>query len=81
MNSIIMTVVCESLNCCFIVVCLCAQVRTLFVSGLPMDARPRELYLLFQGYKVYDALILHRKPFLHALRCCDGFDPSGSILG
>lgn len=28
------------------------QVRTLFVSGLPMDAKPRELYLLFRGYKV-----------------------------
>jgi hypothetical protein len=33
-------------------VCIFYQVRTLFVSGLPMDARPRELYLLFQGYKV-----------------------------
>lgn len=28
------------------------QVRTLFVSGLPMDAKPRELYLLFRAYKV-----------------------------
>lgn len=28
------------------------QVRTLFVSGLPMDAKPRELYLLFRGFKV-----------------------------
>lgn len=28
------------------------QVRTLFVSGLPMDAKPRELYLLFRGYGV-----------------------------
>ncbi|CAG2168883.1 unnamed protein product, partial [Oppiella nova] len=27
-------------------------VRTLFVSGLPMDAKPRELYLLFRAYKV-----------------------------
>ncbi|GFO31624.1 RNA-binding protein with multiple splicing [Plakobranchus ocellatus] len=27
------------------------QVRTLFVSGLPMDAKPRELYLLFRAYK------------------------------
>lgn len=26
--------------------------RTLFVSGLPMDAKPRELYLLFRAYKV-----------------------------
>ena len=29
-----------------------SQVRTLFVSGLPMDAKPRELYLLFRAYKV-----------------------------
>ncbi|KAG9509162.1 Protein couch potato, partial [Fragariocoptes setiger] len=29
-----------------------SNVRTLFVSGLPMDAKPRELYLLFRGYKV-----------------------------
>ena len=28
------------------------KVRTLFVSGLPMDAKPRELYLLFRAYKV-----------------------------
>ena len=28
------------------------KVRTLFVSGLPMDARPRELHLLFRAYKV-----------------------------
>ncbi|CAF4958169.1 unnamed protein product, partial [Rotaria socialis] len=27
------------------------EVRTLFVSGLPMDAKPRELYLLFRGFK------------------------------
>lgn len=33
--------------------CLFApQVRTLFVSGLPIDVKPRELYLLFRGYKV-----------------------------
>lgn len=31
---------------------LCLQVRTLFVSGLPMDAKPRELYLLFRAYEV-----------------------------
>jgi hypothetical protein len=30
------------------------QVRTLFVSGLPMDAKPRELYLLFQAFKGYE---------------------------
>ena len=35
-------------------VCLCAQVRTLFVSGLPMDAKPRELYLLFRAYDGYE---------------------------
>lgn len=29
------------------------QVRTLFVSGLPLDAKPRELYLLFRGFKGY----------------------------
>ncbi len=28
------------------------QVRTLFVSGLPMDVRLRELYLLFRCYQV-----------------------------
>ncbi|CAI8033022.1 Protein couch potato [Geodia barretti] len=27
------------------------EVRTLFVSGLPMDVRLRELYLLFRGYE------------------------------
>lgn len=36
---------------------LSSQVRTLFVSGLPMDAKPRELYLLFRAYKV--SLTLH----------------------
>ncbi|CAH8635693.1 unnamed protein product [Schistosoma haematobium] len=29
------------------------QVRTLFVSGLPLDAKPRELYLLFRSFKGY----------------------------
>ena len=29
------------------------QVRTLFVSGLPMDVRLRELYLLFRCYEVH----------------------------
>lgn len=33
------------------------QVRTLFVSGLPMDAKPRELYLLFRAYEVCSQLI------------------------
>lgn len=28
--------------------------RTLFVSGLPMDAKPRELYLLFRAYDGYE---------------------------
>ncbi|NXA27188.1 RBPMS protein, partial [Ibidorhyncha struthersii] len=30
------------------------QVRTLFVSGLPLDIKPRELYLLFRPFKVPD---------------------------
>ncbi|XP_064471487.1 protein couch potato-like isoform X2 [Ornithodoros turicata] len=30
------------------------EVRTLFVSGLPMDVKPRELYLLFRAYKGYE---------------------------
>uniref|UniRef100_A0A8W8NMH5 RRM domain-containing protein n=1 Tax=Magallana gigas TaxID=29159 RepID=A0A8W8NMH5_MAGGI len=34
------------------------QVRTLFVSGLPMDAKPRELYLLFRAYKGYENALL-----------------------
>ena len=39
-------------------VCICVfQVRTLFVSGLPMDAKPRELYLLFRSYKVCVSLV------------------------
>lgn len=33
-------------------------VRTLFVSGLPMDAKPRELYLLFRAYKGYEGSLL-----------------------
>ena len=32
------------------------QVRTLFVSGLPMDTKPRELYLLFRAYEVTNLL-------------------------
>uniref|UniRef100_A0A674CFC2 RNA binding protein, mRNA processing factor 2b n=1 Tax=Salmo trutta TaxID=8032 RepID=A0A674CFC2_SALTR len=28
------------------------EVRTLFVSGLPVDIKPRELYLLFRPFKV-----------------------------
>ncbi|XP_071825370.1 uncharacterized protein [Apostichopus japonicus] len=34
------------------------EVRTLFVSGLPMDAKPRELYLLFRGCKGYEGSLL-----------------------
>ncbi|CAG5088868.1 Similar to cpo: Protein couch potato (Drosophila melanogaster), partial [Cotesia congregata] len=34
------------------------QVRTLFVSGLPMDAKPRELYLLFRAYEGYENSLL-----------------------
>ncbi|KAI6182541.1 hypothetical protein M3Y97_00391400 [Aphelenchoides bicaudatus] len=31
-----------------------SQVRTLFISGLPMDCKPRELYLLFRGCNGYE---------------------------
>ncbi|XP_014666811.1 PREDICTED: RNA-binding protein with multiple splicing 2-like, partial [Priapulus caudatus] len=34
------------------------QVRTLFVSGLPLDAKPRELYLLFRAYEGYESSLL-----------------------
>ncbi|XP_073996488.1 protein couch potato-like isoform X4 [Rhodnius prolixus] len=34
------------------------SVRTLFVSGLPMDAKPRELYLLFRAYEGYEGSLL-----------------------
>ncbi|XP_063718254.1 uncharacterized protein LOC134845253 isoform X3 [Symsagittifera roscoffensis] len=34
------------------------EVRTLFVSGLPMDAKARELYLLFRAYKGYEGSLL-----------------------
>lgn len=34
------------------------EVRTLFVSGLPMDAKPRELYLLFREYEGYEGSLL-----------------------
>ncbi|KRX79981.1 Protein couch potato [Trichinella sp. T6] len=37
---------------------ICARVRTLFVSGLPIDAKPRELYLLFRAYKGYESSLL-----------------------
>ena len=32
--------------------------RTLFVSGLPLDAKPRELYLLFRAYTGYESSLL-----------------------
>lgn len=35
-----------------------SQVRTLFVSGLPMDVKPRELYLLFRAYNGYEGSLL-----------------------
>lgn len=34
------------------------EVRTLFCSGLPMDTKPRELYLLFRGFKGYEGSLL-----------------------
>nr|XP_032829943.1 RNA-binding protein with multiple splicing-like isoform X2 [Petromyzon marinus] len=34
------------------------QVRTLFVSGLPMDTHPRELYLLFRPFKGYEGSLM-----------------------
>ncbi|XP_078473307.1 RNA-binding protein, mRNA-processing factor 2a-like [Lampetra planeri] len=36
----------------------CVQVRTLFVSGLPMDTHPRELYLLFRPFKGYEGSLM-----------------------
>ncbi|GAU92783.1 hypothetical protein RvY_04822 [Ramazzottius varieornatus] len=34
------------------------EVRTLFVSGLPMDVKARELYHLFRGYDGYESSLL-----------------------
>nr|CAB3262036.1 uncharacterized protein LOC100177894 [Phallusia mammillata] len=34
------------------------EVRTLFVSGLPADAKKRELYLLFRGFSGYEGSII-----------------------
>uniref|UniRef100_A0A672MZB6 RNA-binding protein with multiple splicing-like n=1 Tax=Sinocyclocheilus grahami TaxID=75366 RepID=A0A672MZB6_SINGR len=34
------------------------QVRTLFVSGLPTDIKPRELYLLFRPFKGYEGSLI-----------------------
>jgi hypothetical protein len=33
------------------------------VSGLPMDAKPRELYLLFRAYKVNIRFLFEKKCF------------------
>uniref|UniRef100_A0A8C7ATR4 RNA binding protein, mRNA processing factor n=1 Tax=Neovison vison TaxID=452646 RepID=A0A8C7ATR4_NEOVI len=33
-------------------------VRTLFVSGLPLDIKPRELYLLFRPFKGYEGSLI-----------------------
>uniref|UniRef100_A0AAQ5ZZJ1 RRM domain-containing protein n=1 Tax=Amphiprion ocellaris TaxID=80972 RepID=A0AAQ5ZZJ1_AMPOC len=35
-----------------------ARVRTLFVSGLPLDIKPRELYLLFRPFKGYEGSLI-----------------------
>ncbi|XP_037516375.1 uncharacterized protein LOC119393433 isoform X2 [Rhipicephalus sanguineus] len=43
---------------CSLEPCGLHSVRTLFVSGLPMDAKPRELYLLFRAYKGYEGSLL-----------------------
>lgn len=34
------------------------EIRTLFVSGLPLDVKPRELYLLFRSFKDYEQSLL-----------------------
>ncbi|XP_043545055.1 RNA-binding protein with multiple splicing 2-like [Chiloscyllium plagiosum] len=34
------------------------EVGTLFVSGLPMDITPRELYLLFRSFKGYEGSLI-----------------------
>ncbi|XP_047219018.1 RNA-binding protein, mRNA-processing factor 2a isoform X2 [Girardinichthys multiradiatus] len=34
------------------------EVRTLFVSGLPVDIKPRELYLLFRPFKGYEGSLI-----------------------
>ncbi|CAD5207108.1 unnamed protein product [Bursaphelenchus okinawaensis] len=50
----------ESLDNCSTISSLEApsQVRTLFVSGLPVDCKPRELYLLFRAYNGYENSLL-----------------------
>nr|XP_048312518.1 RNA-binding protein with multiple splicing isoform X4 [Myodes glareolus] len=38
---------------------VCSEaVRTLFVSGLPLDIKPRELYLLFRPFKGYEGSLI-----------------------
>jgi RNA recognition motif-containing protein len=37
------------------------EVKTLFVSGLPLNVREREIYLLFQQCKGYDSSIIKLK--------------------
>lgn len=39
--------------------CFLLKVRTLFVSGLPLDIKPRELYLLFRPFKVHSLLFVY----------------------
>ncbi|XP_064415526.1 RNA-binding protein with multiple splicing [Latimeria chalumnae] len=34
------------------------EVKTLFVSGLPLDIKPRELYLLFRPFKGYEGSLI-----------------------
>lgn len=43
--------------CFFFYIFFFFQVRTLFVSGLPVDIKPRELYLLFRPFKVSMRLV------------------------
>ncbi|KAI2646440.1 RNA-binding protein with multiple splicing [Labeo rohita] len=53
--------------CSFSIICtflvsffffLVLQVRTLFVSGLPLDIKPRELYLLFRPFQGYGGSLI-----------------------
>ncbi|KAL2098194.1 hypothetical protein ACEWY4_007401 [Coilia grayii] len=46
----------SSSNCGF--ASLRGEVRTLFVSGLPLDIKPRELYLLFRPFKGYEGSLI-----------------------
>ncbi|EPQ06378.1 RNA-binding protein with multiple splicing [Myotis brandtii] len=43
-------------GCCHL--CCGVTVRTLFVSGLPLDIKPRELYLLFRPFKGYEGSLI-----------------------